>query len=232
MRAPAAVALISGALVVLAAAALAPARRATSTLHANAPRFAGTSAPARRATLLSASRRDVDAETLTPRNVDDAQTRAPADPRAATIDAQTRAPVDPRAAAATGARAAAATRRTVASALATAFAAGPAVAAPDWLRDLPAESVEDAFAPPRPRAPPADATAAPRTSREAASVVDAQRAALAKASTSSHKLRLTLRVARPDGTFSPPRGNAFEGPAEVDSWPPQTQRSVASQVLL
>ena len=89
--------------------------------------------------------------------------------------------------------------------LGTAAAAWPAAAgaAPAWLADVPTESASEALAPPRPREMPRAPAA---SSRESDRVVAAQKAALAAEPRPSRAvtatLRLSVRVARADGTFS------------------------------
>ena len=110
-------------------------------------------------------------------------------------------------------------RRVGALAVASVLVPGVARGAPAWLSEVPTESAVDAMAPPSgargsPSAsgPPRDRSGEARSSgREAKAVVDAQRAALESdggaslsrsAATATATVRMSVRVARTDGTFS------------------------------
>lgn len=94
------------------------------------------------------------------------------------------------------------------AAAAGAALAPPAIAAPDWLRDIPAKSADETFAATRsdklgraPSAVMAPATQRATTLREANVVLAAQKAALDGTPAPAATVRLSMRVARPDGTF-------------------------------
>ena len=86
--------------------------------------------------------------------------------------------------------------------------APPAVAAPDWLLDVPTESADETFAAARSEKlgqAPSGIMSTPSTrattSREASTVLAAQKAALDGTTAATTTVRLSMRIARPDGTF-------------------------------
>ena len=86
--------------------------------------------------------------------------------------------------------------------------ASPAVAAPDWLQDVPTESADETFAAARserlgqaPSAVMTPSTQRTQSSRETSAVLAAQKAALDGTSAATTIVRLSMRIARPDGTF-------------------------------
>ena len=86
--------------------------------------------------------------------------------------------------------------------------APPAVAAPDWLLDVPTESADEAFAAARserlgqaPSAVMTPSTQRTQSSRETSAVLAAQKAALEGTAAATTTVRLSMRIARPDGTF-------------------------------
>ena len=86
--------------------------------------------------------------------------------------------------------------------------APPAVAAPDWLLDVPTESADETFAAARseklgqaPSAVMTPSTQRMQSSRETSAVLAAQKAALDGTAAATTTVRLSIRIARPDGTF-------------------------------
>ena len=86
--------------------------------------------------------------------------------------------------------------------------APPAIAAPDWLQDVPTESADETFAAARserlgqaPSAVMTPSTQRTQSSRETSAVLAAQKAALDGTSAATTTVRLSMRIARPDGTF-------------------------------
>jgi hypothetical protein len=86
--------------------------------------------------------------------------------------------------------------------------APPAVAAPDWLLDVPTESADETFAAARserlgqgPSAVMTPSTQRSQSSRETSAVLAAQKAALEGTTAATTTVRLSVRIARPDGTF-------------------------------
>ena len=86
--------------------------------------------------------------------------------------------------------------------------APPAVAAPDWLLDVPTESADETFAAARserlgqaPSAVMTPSTQRTQSSRETSAVLAAQKAALEGTTAATTTVRLSMRIARPDGTF-------------------------------
>ena len=86
--------------------------------------------------------------------------------------------------------------------------APPAVAAPDWLLDVPTESADETFAAARserlgqaPSAVMTPSTQRTQSSRETSAVLAAQKAALDGTAAATTTVRLSIRIARPDGTF-------------------------------
>ena len=86
--------------------------------------------------------------------------------------------------------------------------APPAVAAPDWLLDIPTESADETFAAARseklgqaPSAVMTPSTQRTQSSRETSAVLAAQKAALDGTAAATTTVRLSMRIARPDGTF-------------------------------
>ena len=100
-------------------------------------------------------------------------------------------------------------RSALGGALAGGLALGPpAVAAPDWLQDVPTESADETFAAARserlgqaPSAVMTPSTQRTQSSRETSAVLAAQKAALDGTSAATTTVRLSMRIARPDGTF-------------------------------
>ena len=86
--------------------------------------------------------------------------------------------------------------------------APPAIAAPDWLQDVPTESADETFAAARserlgqaPSAVMTPSTQRTQSSRETSAVLAAQKAALEGTTAATTTVRLSVRIARPDGTF-------------------------------
>ena len=86
--------------------------------------------------------------------------------------------------------------------------APPAIAAPDWLQDVPTESADETFAAARserlgqaPSAVMTPSTQRTQSSRETSAVLAAQKAALDGTAAATTTVRLSMRIARPDGTF-------------------------------
>ena len=86
--------------------------------------------------------------------------------------------------------------------------APPAIAAPDWLQDVPTESADVTFAATRserlgqaPSAVMTPSTQRTQSSRETSAVLAAQKAALEGTAAATTTVRLSMRIARPDGTF-------------------------------
>ncbi len=86
--------------------------------------------------------------------------------------------------------------------------APPAIAAPDWLLDVPTESADETFAAARserlgqaPSAVMTPSTQRAQSSRETSTVLAAQKAALDGTAAATTTVRLSMRIARPDGTF-------------------------------
>ncbi|KAK7230968.1 hypothetical protein SO694_00077122 [Aureococcus anophagefferens] len=88
--------------------------------------------------------------------------------------------------------------------LGTAAAAWPAAAgaAPAWLADVPTESASEALAPPRPREAPRAPAASSRESDRVVARKGRAAAEPGRRGPSTATLRLSVRVARADGTFS------------------------------
>ena len=100
--------------------------------------------------------------------------------------------------------------------------APPAVAAPDWLQDVPTESADETFAAARserlgqaPSAVMTPSTQRTQSSRETSTVLAAQKAALEGTTAATTTVRLSMRIARPDGTFY------VRGKGEEDPEPPK-----------
>ena len=100
--------------------------------------------------------------------------------------------------------------------------APPAVAAPDWLLDIPTESADETFAAARseklgqaPSAVMTPSTQRTQSSRETSTVLAAQKAALEGTAAATTTVRLSIRIARPDGTFY------VRGKGEEDPEPPK-----------
>merc|ERR1719353_2329682 len=100
--------------------------------------------------------------------------------------------------------------------------APPAIAAPDWLQDIPKESADETFAAARserlgqaPSAVMTPSTQRTQSSRESSAVLAAQKAALEGTTAATTTVRLSMRIARPDGTFY------VRGKGEEDPEPPK-----------